>query len=517
MAASDESLTMSQLGDAAISIDGRSLTIEDLVAVARHNKLANLAPSARVAMEASRRMVEHIVATDRAVYGVTTGFGDLSMTNISSNDIRRLQQNLVRSHAVGAGSPFPSEIARAIMLLQANKLSIGCSGVSPDLPLLLLACLSAGVHPVIPRQGSVGASGDLAPLAHVALVLIGEGEAEVEGKVLPGEDALSSKGLHPVSLGPKEGLALLNGTEVSTAVAALAVHDAANLLTTAIVAGAMSLEALRGSDVPFSQALQDVRPHPGQGYVARQLRHLLRDSVIVASHTGSHKVQDPYSLRCMPQVIGASLDAVTYCKGVVETELNSATDNPLFFPESEKVISGGNFHAQPIALAMDFLKIAVAEIASMSERRIYLLLDATRSGLPAFLASKPGIESGLMITQNLAASLVSENKVLAHPASVDSIPTSGGMEDHVSMAPISARQAAEVIGNTARVLAVELLCASQGLYLSEQLQPGQGVAEALNEVRSLSPPLDTDRSTGKDIEVLARLVKSGAFRRLLED
>lgn len=515
MAASEGRSAASHPGDEAVSINGRSLTIEDVVAVARHNRSASLAPSARRAMEASRRMVEQIIASDRTVYGVNTGFGDLSMTKISSSETRRLQQNLVRSHAVGVGTPFPVEVARAIMLLQAKKLSIGRSGVSPALPELLLGCLSSGIHPLVPRQGSVGASGDLAPLAHVALVLIGEGEAEVDGEVLPGKDALARRGLRPLSLGPKEGLALLNGTEVSTAVAALAVQDASNLLGAAIVAGAMSLEALRGSDVPFSQALQEVRPHPGQAYVAQQLRHLLRESEIVASHPGAHKIQDPYSLRCMPQVLGASYDAVSYCRRVVETELNSVTDNPLLFPEDDRVISGGNFHAQPIALAMDFLKIAVAEIASISERRTYLLLDAPRSGLPPFLASTPGIESGLMIAQNLAASLVSENKVLAHPASVDSIPTSAGMEDHVSMAPIAGRQAAKVIGNVAGVIAVELLCASQGLYLSERLQPGLGVVGALSEVRRLVSPLDADRPTSRDIETLTKLVRSGALSNLL--
>ena len=353
--------------------------------------------------------------------------------------------------------------------------------------------------------------------------MIGEGEAEVDGRVLPGKDALELKGLLPLTLGPKEGLALLNGTEVSTAVAALAVHDAESLLEAAIVAGAISVEALRGSEAPFARVLQDARPHPGQKFVAEQLRYLLKDSEIIESHRGDHKVQDPYSLRCLPQVLGASTDALTYCRRVVETELNSATDNPLFFPAEEKseepaeeqVIAGGNFHAQPVALAMDFLKIAAAEAGSISERRIYLLLDATRSGLPPFLACEPGVESGLMITQNLAAALVSENKVLAHPASVDSIPTSSGMEDHVSMAPIAARQAAQVIENASRVIAIELLAASQGLYLGEPLRPGQGVGTALKMVRRVAEPLDADRPTSSDIEALTELVESGELGRAL--
>lgn len=503
-----------------MSVDGRNLTLEDLAQVARRGGRASLAPSVYAQMEGARRMVEDIVASQRTVYGVTTGFGDLSMTNIPAQDLYMLQQNLVRSHAVGVGPRFAEDVVRAIMLLQANMLCMGHSGVSSAVPQLLLDCITNRIHPVIPSQGSVGASGDLAPLAHLALVLIGEGEAEVDGEVLPGKAALERKGLHPLTLGPKEGLALLNGTEVSTAVAALAVLDAESLLKAAIVAGAMSIEALRGSAAPFAAVLQDARPHPGQIFVAEQLRYLLRDSEVIESHSGDHKVQDPYSLRCLPQVLGASSDAVSYCRRVMETELRSATDNPLFFPTEkqaeEQVIAGGNFHAQPVALAMDFLKIAVSEIGGISERRIYLLLDGTRSGLPPFLANKPGVESGLMITQNLAAALVSENKVLAHPASVDSIPTSSGMEDHVSMAPIAARQAAQVIENASRVVAIELLAASQGLYLAGPMQPGRGVGAALETVRRLAEPLDVDRPTSRDIEALTELVKSGELDRILK-
>ncbi|MFQ6029559.1 MAG: histidine ammonia-lyase, partial [Dehalococcoidia bacterium] len=399
--------------------------------------------------------------------------------------------------------------------LQANKLSLGYSAVSPDLPQILIDCLAAGIHPVVPSQGSVGASGDLAPLAHIALVLMGEGQAMVSGEIVPGQRALAAKGLSAVTLRPKEGLALLNGTEASSALAVLAANDTENLLEAAVVSGATSLEALRGSDRPFAAALQEARPHVGQQYIAYQLRHLLRDSKIVASHPGDHKVQDPYSLRCMPQVLGASFDALTHCQRVIEIEINSATDNPLFFPDDGQIIAGGNFHAQPIALAMDFLKVAAAEIASIAERRIYLLLDATRSGLPPFLAGRPGIESGLMIAQTVAASLVSENKVLAHPASVDSIPTSAGMEDHVSMAPIAACQATQIVANAMRVVAIELLAASQGLYLSEPLLPGQGVTQALELVRSRVPPLDNDRPTSSDIETLTELVKSGELSQFL--
>ncbi|MEE9262153.1 MAG: histidine ammonia-lyase [Dehalococcoidia bacterium] len=502
--------------DETVSIDGRHLTLQDVVQVARHGGRASLAPSVYDQMEGARHMVEDIVANQQTVYGVTTGFGDLSRTNIPTQDLYRLQQNLVRSHAVGVGPCFSKDVVRATMLLQANMLSLGHSGVSSAVPQLLLDCIANGIHPTIPSQGSVGASGDLAPLAHLALVLIGEGEAEVDGQVLPGKDALERKGLVPLTLGPKEGLALLNGTEVSTAVAALAVHDAETLLTAAIVAGAISVEALRGSAAPFAEVLQNARPYPGQKFVAEQLRYLLRDSEIIESHLGSHKVQDPYSLRCMPQVLGASRDAVVYCRRVIEIELNSATDNPLFFPSEGQVIAGGNFHAQPVALAMDFLKIAASEVGSISERRIYLLLDATRSGLPPFLAKNPGLESGLMIAQNLAASLVSENKVLAHPASVDSIPTSSGMEDHVSMAPIAARQAAQVIENASKVVAVELLAASQGLHLAGSMRPGLCVVAALEMVRGLAEPLDFDRPKSGDIEALTKLVKSGELESLMK-
>jgi histidine ammonia-lyase len=491
-----------------------------------------LGEGVRERMGASREVVRRIVEEGRVVYGVTTGFGDLSTRFISPEDTRKLQRNLVRSHAVGTGPLFPTEIVRGVMLLSANKLSKGYSGVSAEVAELIVACLNEGIHPLVPSQGSVGASGDLAPLAHVAQVLIGEGEVDPSttseyglrsglaslgphptSEAISGAEALSRKGLRAVELGPKEGLALLNGTEVSTALAAFAVHDAWLLLHGAIAAGSMSLEALKGSDKPFDARLQSVRPHEGQGYVARQLRHLLRESEITVSHPGTHKVQDPYSLRCMPQVMGASYDAIRYCWSVVEKEMNSATDNPLVF--DGEVLSGGNFHAQPIALAMDYLKIAASEIASLSERRTYLLLDASRSGLPQFLARNPGVESGLMIAQNLAAALVSENKGLSHPASVDSIPTSAGMEDHVSMAPIAGRQALQIIDNAMRVVAVELLAASQGLYLSEHPRPGKGVEEAVAMVRRVAPPLEGDRSVAGDIGRLAGLVREGVFGRVM--
>ncbi|MBM3925486.1 MAG: histidine ammonia-lyase [SAR202 cluster bacterium] len=536
-------LAKKRLSDGGVvGVSGEGLTVGDVVRVGREGGRVALGDGVRRRMGESREVVRRIVEEGRVVYGVTTGFGDLSTKFISPEETRKLQRNLVRSHAVGTGPMFPTEVVRGVMLLSANKLAKGLSGVAPAIAEMLVECLNKGIHPLVPSQGSVGASGDLAPLAHVAQVLIGEGEvdpsttseyglphsASLRAKGSPGlaslgsppgaqavsgAEALSKRGLKPLELGPKEGLALLNGTEVSTALGAFAVHDAWSLLHGAVAAGAMSLEALKGSDKPFDARLQEVRPHEGQGYVARQLRHLLRESETTVSHPWTHKIQDPYSLRCMPQVMGASYDAIRHCWSVVEREMNSATDNPLVF--GGEVLSGGNFHAQPIALAMGYLKIAACEIASLSERRTYLLLDASRSGLPQFLAKNPGVESGLMIAQNLAAALVSENKGLSHPASVDSIPTSAGMEDHVSMAPIAGRQALQIIDNAMRVVAVELLAASQGLYLSEHPRPGRGVEEAVAMVRRVATPLEGDRSVSGDVVRLAGLVREGRFMGMM--
>lgn len=497
-------------------LDGSSLRLDDVVAVARGGREVRLAAAARARMAAARRMVEQVLARGETVYGITTGFGELASTSIPPEQARQLQLNLVRSHAAGVGPQLPRDVVRAMMLLRANGLAAGRSGVRPELAGLLLSCLNRGVLPVVPAQGSVGASGDLAPLAHIALVLIGEGRAQVDGAILPGGEALAARDLAPLTLEPKEGLALVNGTQATTAIGALAIHDAEAVLAAAVTAAAMSVEALRGSHTPFADALQQARPQPGQARIAALLRTLLAESAIEASHRDCGKVQDPYTLRCIPQVLGASLDALDYCRGVVERELNAVTDNPLCFPEDGTVLSGGNFHAQPVALAMDFLKVAVAEIASFSERRTYLLLDGARSGLPPFLAANPGLESGLMIAQNTAAALASENKVLAHPASVDSLPTSAGQEDHVSMGPVAARQAAQIVENTARVVAIELLCAAQGLDWLAPLRPGQGVALAYERVRRAAPRLAGDRVLSEDIEALAELVRSGAFREYVK-
>ncbi|HYL40361.1 MAG TPA: histidine ammonia-lyase, partial [Candidatus Binatus sp.] len=432
---------------ATVVLTGSDLTVEAVEAVARHGAKAALDPAARARIQRSRATVEALVAEGAVVYGVTTGVGALADRTIDPADAARLQENLLLSHAAGVGDPLPREVVRAMLVLRANTLALGLSGVRPEVVERLLAFLDLGIHPVVPAQGSVGASGDLAPLAHLALPVIGHGHVELEGHLMPALMALRETGLEPLVLGPKEGLALLNGTQLMTALGALLAADAERLLRTASVAAAMSVEALLGTDVAFSAALQAARPHPGQVHVAGELRWLLRDSGLQRLHHGSaHKVQDPYSLRCVPQVHGAVRDALDHLERVLSVEMNAATDNPLVFPDGGvadsgaratgggRVISGGNFHGEPIALALDFAKLALAELGSISERRVALLVDPNlNGGLPAFLAASSGLEAGLMLMQYTAAALVSEHKVLAHPASVDSIPTSANQEDHVSM------------------------------------------------------------------------------------
>jgi histidine ammonia-lyase len=436
------------------------------------------------------------------------------------------------SHAAGVGAALPREIVRAMLLLRANTLALGHSGCRPVVVDRLLDFLRLGLHPVVPEQGSVGASGDLAPLAHLALPLIGRGQVELGGSVIPGLIALREAGLEPLELGPKEGLALLNGTQMMGAIGALVLADADRLTRTASVVAAMSVEAMLGTDVAFSAAYQLARPHPGQIEVAAELRHLLRDSGLQTAHHGTaHKVQDPYSLRCIPQVHGAVRDTLDHLRRVLDIELNSATDNPLVFPGGGvadpeamatgggRVISGGNFQGEPIAFALDFATIAIAELGSISERRTALLVDPRlNGGLPPFLAAASGIDSGMMIHQYTAAALVSENKVLAHPASVDSIPTSANQEDHVSMGSISARHARAVLANVERILAIELLVAAQALDLrlaaSDGAAPGAGVAEALARVRARVRHLDGDREPGPDLAGATGLVRDGALADL---
>ncbi len=502
-----------------VEVDGEHLTLTDVVAVARHNAPVRLAAPARDAIARSRALVEAILERGETIYGVNTGFGDLSTVSIPTEQLSDLQHNLLRSHSAGVGPALPRDVVRAMLLLRANALAKGFSGVREIVVERLLDLLNAGVTPVVPSQGSVGASGDLAPLAHLSLVLLGEGQATLDGVdgVLPGGEALRRAGVEPLELTAKEGLALINGTQLMAAVGTLALHDAEVLLETAEVVATVSLEALRGTDTPLDAAIQAVRPHPGQIRVAGRMRSLLAGSEILPSHKSHEddpRVQDPYSVRCAPQVLGASWDAIGYVRKVLEIEINSATDNPLCFPADSgrgRVLSGGNFHGQPIAMAMDFLKLAVTELASISERRTYLMLDSLRSGLPPFLSPLSGVASGFMVAQYTAAALVSENKGLAHPASVDSIPTSAGMEDYVSMGPIAARGAASIIANATRVVAIELLCASQGLGHHQPLRPGRGIEAAVQRLRADIAPLTADRVLSGDIEQVAELIKAGEF------
>jgi histidine ammonia-lyase len=495
---------------------GQALTLADLEAVARGGRHAVLDDAAAERVDASRAAVERIaLAGDEAplVYGVNTGFGALAERRIGVDAIRKLQQNLVRSHATGIGPPLGDDAVRAMIVLRAQTLALGYSGVRRALIELLLGLLEADVLPQIPEQGSVGASGDLAPLAHLALVLIGEGEARLRGELLPGAEALRRAGLEPIALHSKEGLALVNGTQLMLAVGGLALADAGRLLSTADIAGAMSLEALQGSQRPFEERLMRLRPHPGQLVVASNLRRLLAASEIMVSHSHCGKVQDPYSLRCMPQVHGASRDALAWAVEVCEREMNSVTDNPAVFVNDAgeaEVTSGGNFHGQPVAFALDLAAIALAELANVSERRVEQLVNPTlSSGLTPFLARDSGLNSGFMIAQVASASLVSENKVLCHPASVDSIPSSAGREDHVSMGSISAHKLARIVSNVRACLAIELLTAAAGLDQRLPLVPGAGAAAAHRAIRKLVPPLDDDRPLHTDIARVAHLVQSG--------
>jgi histidine ammonia-lyase len=515
-----------------VVLTGADLTVAGVEAVARRGADATLDAGARRRMKRSRAVVEKLVAEGEVVYGVTTGVGALANRFIGADDVERLQENLLVSHAAGVGQPLPREVVRAMLVLRANTLALGFSGARPVVAERLLEFLRLGIHPVIPSQGSVGASGDLAPLAHLALPLIGRGQVEVGGHVGPAMPALREAGLEPLRLGAKEGLAILNGTQLMSALGALLLADAERLVATASVAAAMSVEALLGTDVAFAASYQAARPHPGQLAVAAEMRLLLRESTIQQSHHRSaHKVQDPYSLRCVPQVHGAVRDALGHLGRVLAVEMNAATDNPLIFPDGGdadpeavatghgRVISGGNFHGEPIALALDFAKIAIAELGSISERRTANLVDPNlNSGLPAFLGGDSGLEAGLMILQYTAAALASENKSLAHPASVDSIPTSGNQEDHVSMGPIAGRQARVILEHVERILAIELLCAARGLDLRlaslPGTVPGGGVAAAHRAIREVSPPWTGDREPGPELEAVTRLVREGRLAPL---
>jgi histidine ammonia-lyase len=489
-----------------VVIDGNSLRIEDVTSVARRYAPVAVSKAAQERAAASRRTIDALVAQGAVVYGVTTGFGKLADVAIPPDKLADLQRNLVRSHSAGVGDPLPEAEVRAMMLLRANVIAKGYSGARPDLANLLVAMLNARVYPTIPEQGSVGASGDLAPLAHLALSLIGEGNLHHAGGVGPAADVMKKAGLTPVTLQPKEGLALINGTQAHTAVAALALVDAHRLWRVANIAGAMSLEALMGTPTAFDARIHDARGQLGQAATAAALRELLADSEIRESHRhGDRRVQDAYCLRCMPQVHGPVLDAIDFAAGVIGRELNAATDNPLVF--GDEMLSGGNFHGQSVSMALDFLAIAMTNLAVISERRIDRVTNPeVNEGLPAFLTRDPGVNSGMMMAQVTAAALTSECKILSHPASVDSIPTGASKEDVVPMAMAAAYKLRRVIRNVRRVLAIELMCAAQGIDFRAPLKPGRGVARAHAAVRGKVATLTDDRVLSSDIEALARAI-----------
>ena len=485
-----------------ITLDGHSLSIADVVAVARGVAPVTIAPQALASVGASRRAVETAVARGDTIYGVNTGFGKLAHVRIKPDQARDLQLNLIRSHASGVGEPLPVDAVRAMMLLRANVLLRGTSGVRAILPELIVGMLNAQLHPRVPSQGSVGASGDLAPLAHLALAMIGEGE---DGPTL------RAKRLEPITLEAKEGLAFVNGTQAQTGLAALLVHDGWVLWRTAHAAAAMSLEAVRGTPAPFDPRIHEARPHAYQQQSATLLRALLADSEIRESHRENDpRVQDAYSLRCTPQVLGAVGEGLAFAERLVATELNAATDNPLVI--DGEILSGGNFHGQPIALALDVIGIVLATLAGLAERRLERIVNPDlSSGLPAFLARDPGLESGFMTPQIAAAALVAECRVLATPASVQSVPTEGNQEDVVPMGMTAAWKAERILANAARIVAIELLAAAQGLEFLRPLKPGQGVARTLAAVRRLVPPLAGDRPLSGDIERIVAALRGGTF------
>jgi histidine ammonia-lyase len=500
-----------------IALGKEGMTLEDLVQIARRGAVVTLTPGARERIQRAWQLIARWVAEERTVYGVTTGFGALSDVAISKGDTRRLQFNILKSHAVGVGEPLAEEIVRAMMALRIKDFARGNAGVRTETVEAWMRLLNAGVVPVVPAKGSVGASGDLVPLAHVGIVLIGEGQAAVSGRQVSGREALAACGLAPLQLEAGEGLAMINGTQAMTGIGALAVYDAARLACHTDLAAAMSLEVLMGSKTEFDARIHRMRPHPGQAVAAENMDRIIRHSEIISSHRDCKRVQDAYTLRCSPQVHGASRDAIAYARQVLETEMNASTGNPLIEPESGAFLLGGNFHGQPVALALDFMCMAVAELANISERRVERLVNPKLSGLPAFLVKDGGLNSGFMIAQYVAAALVSENKVMSHPAVVDSIPTSANKEDHVSMGTISARKCREVVRNAENVVAIELLCAAQALDLFTNMQPGVGTQAAYDVIRQAVPHLEKDRILSEDIKRIVALMHRGEILAAVEN
>ncbi|MBP1926078.1 histidine ammonia-lyase [Sedimentibacter acidaminivorans] len=499
-----------------VVITGNTLTLEEVVGVCRKYDQVELSELAKEKVLKSRKIVDDFVDNEDVVYGITTGFGKFSDVIISKEESKLLQKNLIITHAVGAGKPFATEIVRGIILLRINNLAKGYSGAKLETIETMINMLNKKVHPIVPEKGSLGASGDLAPLSHMVLPMIGLGEAEYDGEIMDGKEAMEKAGIPVIELTSKEGLALINGTQVMTSVGALAIYDAINLVKASDIAAALSFEAQNGIVTALDHKVHDVRPHKGQIDSAKILLQLLADSHMTTKQ-GDIRVQDAYSLRCTPQVHGASKDAINYVKEKVEIEINSVTDNPIIFPETLEGISGGNFHGQPMALSFDFLAIALAELANISERRLERLVNPALSGLPAFLVEHGGLNSGFMIVQYSAAALVSENKVLAHPASVDSIPSSANQEDHVSMGTIASRKAREILENARRVIAMEIMCACQGIDLRGNKGLGKGTAPVYEAVRKVVPMLTEDRPLYEDINRCEELIINETIIKACEE
>lgn len=501
-----------------LQLSGHGLTLENIEKIARRFYKIELSGKAVENVKKSRAFVENLFhRKGKLLYGINTGFGALCNVRISDSMVGQLQMNLIRSHAVGVGEMLPEEVVRAMMVIRINTLIQGNSGVKLESIKLLIEFLNKGIHPCVPSQGSVGASGDLAPLAHMCLPLIGEGDVIFKGKKYPAKTILRRLKLKPIKLGSKEGLALINGTSMMSAIGSLALLDAERLLKMADISGAMSLEALKGTDVFLRKEIHNLRPHKGQINSAQNMRHIIAGSGILEKYRDAYKVQDAYSIRCIPQVHGASRDVLTYVRSVLETEVNSVTDNPLVFTETEEILSGGNFHGQPIAFAMDFLAIAMSEVANIAESRVSRLINSRYSDLPPFLIENSGLNSGFMVAQYTMAALVSENKVLCHPASVDSIPTCAGQEDHVSMGSVAARKARSVLNNVTNVIAIEFLAAAQGLEFLRPLRSSKPLEAVHKLIRSEVPKLIADRRIDLDIAKVVEFIKESKIIKAVED
>lgn len=502
-----------------IIIDKKQLTIDDVIKVAYRQARVSLSQKSIKKINGGRDFIEKIIDKGETIYGITTGFGKFKNITISRNKVKELQKNLIMSHSIGVGKPFSEEVVRAAILIRINSLAFGNSGIKLETLQTLVDLLNKNIYPYVPSQGSVGCSGDLAPLSHIALILIGKGEVFENEKRVNSLNILKKSKINPIFLEAKEGLALNNGTAVMTAIATLNINRAIELSKLTDISAAMSLESLMGTLTAFHKSIQRLRPYKGQRETASNIRQICQKSEIIRSHQHCHRVQDSYSLRCVPQVHGAAKDAIEYCKKIIEIEINSVTDNPLLFPEEKMVRPGGNFHGEPIALVMDFLSMALSELGNISERRTFKLLDPDISeGLPAFLISKDkaGLDSGYMIAQYTAASLVAENKVLAHPISVDSIPTSADQEDHVSFGTTAARKTAEIIKNLEKIIAIELMCTAQALDFRKPLKPGLGTATAYRTIRQVVPNLTTDRVLYKDLEKIIKLVEENKIVKNVE-